>query len=470
MLNLFNRTARIAIVAAPFALGGCALQDSLLEPQQPDIISPDAVAAAGATGAQALYVGGIDAFKEWTGGGGGTNSQNVWMYSDLMTDVWKTSDTFNNRIDLDRRNVQNNDGEVTAVYQDAQQARGHYRNAIGPLHTFVPGEPELEGDMWFALGFTEMNMAEVFCNGIPLGVTVGGVVSEAPPLTNQQVFDVAITHFDSALALATGTGAAATRVRNAAIVAKARTLVNKAQWTQAASTALAAVPTNFQYTFTFAQTSQDNAIWTTTNNPGTARYVVGDSVTLSQGVEARILNAIPFGSAGDPRVPSVGAWNVTTSVGFDGQTPYVGQRVWPNRTSQIVVVSGIDARLIEAEAALRAGDITGMMNILNALRTSPRTLGSLSVPAMAALATPATLTDAENLFFREKAFWQFGRGQRLGDMRRLVRQYGRTEATVFPEGAFHKSPFVFGDHMNMPVPDREKGGNPLFTGCIDRNA
>ena len=39
------------------------------------------------------------------------------------------------------------------------------------------------------------------------------------------------------------------------------------------------------------------------------------------------------------------------------------------------------------------------------------------------------------LFFREKAFWTFGRGQRLGDERRLVRQYGRTQDQVFPVGS-----------------------------------
>ena len=72
--------------------------------------------------------------------------------------------------------------------------------------------------------------------------------------------------------------------------------------------------------------------------------------------------------------------------------------------------SGIDARLIEAEAKLQAGDIAGMMTILNALRAAPQTLGVFKVPAMPALATPARQTDATDLFFREKALWQFGRG------------------------------------------------------------
>ena len=92
-----------------------------------------------------------------------------------------------------------------------------------------------------------------------------------------------------------------------------------------------------------------------------------------------------------------------------------------------------------------------------------------ALAAQPALAAPAAGTAAENVFFREKALWQFGRGNRLGDLRRLIRQYGRTESTVFPEGGFHKSPFNFGDDVNFAVPDSEKQ-NPNFTGCLDRNA
>jgi hypothetical protein len=48
------------------------------------------------------------------------------------------------------------------------------------------------------------------------------------------------------------------------------------------------------------------------------------------------------------------------------------------------------------------------------------------------------LTDPGNqgaridLLFRERAFWTFGRGQRLGDLRREIRVYNKTAAQVFP--------------------------------------
>ena len=88
--------------------------------------------------------------------------------------------------------------------------------------------------------------------------------------------------------------------------------------------------------------------------------------------------------------------------------------------------------------------------------------------AMGTLPTPATKDDAVSLFFREKAFWQFGRGERLSDMRRLVRQYNRTQDQVYPTGAFHKNG-SYGTNVAFPVPDAEKT-NPNFTGCMDTKA
>ena len=58
----------------------------------------------------------------------------------------------------------------------------------------------------------------------------------------------------------------------------------------------------------------------------------------------------------------------------------------------------------------------------------------------------------------------------LGDLRRLIRQYGRTEDNVFPTGKFHKAGGAsYGTDVNLPVTDNEKQ-NGNFTGCLDRKA
>src|SRR6185503_12817865 len=138
----------------------------------------------------------------------------------------------------------------------------------------------------------------------------------------------------------------------------------------------------------------------------------------------------------------------------DGVTPLFIQRIWSARDDPIPMVSGIDARLIEAEARLNTSDIAGMMTILNQLRADRPAIGRFAPGAMTALPAPTTQDAAVSLFFREKAFWTFGRGQRLPDLRRLIRQYGRTEDRVFPSGNYFKGG-VYGKDVNFPVPDGE---------------
>jgi hypothetical protein len=61
----------------------------------------------------------------------------------------------------------------------------------------------------------------------------------------------------------------------------------------------------------------------------------------------------------------------------------------------------------------------------------------------------------------------FSTGHRLGDLRRLVRQYGRTVNGTFPGGAYVKGG-NYSTAVNLPVPVQEQN-NPLFTQCIDEN-
>ena len=53
-------------------------------------------------------------------------------------------------------------------------------------------------------------------------------------------------------------------------------------------------------------------------------------------------------------------------------------------------------------------------------------------------------------------------------MRRLIRQYGRTQDNVFPSGQFFKGQ-TYQTDVNFPVTTSENP-NPNYHGCIDRNA
>jgi len=464
MMNILTRArwAGAGVFACAALLAACDVKQELLSPQQPGTLVPGDVASAGAAGAEALRIGALGGLQQMVGGGT-VNQENLWMMSDLLTDVWKSSDTFLERNETDQRRIQTTNGVWGSAYLMAHRARGYARDAATALAASIPSQPGEQGEMWFIIGFAELNLSQDFCNGTPFSTTANGQANYQPGITNQAGFQLAITHFDSALALAGGTDSVAPRVKQAAAIGKAEALVDLGQFAAAAAL-VTSVPTSFQYAETFSQPTVSNEIWSLNASQSSARYAVGDSFDLS-GI---IKNALPFASAKDPRVPiSGGSTSNPKTPGIDKATPWVGA-MWTARTQPIIVVSGVDARLIEAEAKLNAGDFAGMTTILNALRSAPPNIGPVTPTAMPALTAPATKDAAIDLFFREKAFWQFGRGQRLSDMRRLIRQYGRNAESVFPNGTFHKGG-TYSTDVNAPVPDVEKS-NPLYTGCIDRNA
>lgn len=122
----------------------------------------------------------------------------------------------------------------------------------------------------------------------------------------------------------------------------------------------------------------------------------------------------------------------------------------------MILASGLEARLIEAEALLNAGDV-GWLTILNNLRADS---------ALAPLANPGTADSRIDMLFREHAFWLFAKGHRLGDMRRLVRQYGRSTDAVFAVGSYFRGG-AYGSDVNLPVLLSEQN-NPNFSRCLDR--
>jgi hypothetical protein len=442
-------------------LAGCnSLREDLLKADDPDIIVPGAVKSA--AGADAVRLGAISRLRDLGPGGGGSNGT-VWTQGGLLVDEWKSANTFFQHNETDERKVQDNNSVVLAMIRDAYRVRTSAREAINLLNEFKPAPASNIGQMYFALAFAEMSLAENFCNGTPLGDASTGIPVYGPQLSNQAVYAIALAHADSGLALSTATDAASVQINYQLRVLKGRILINMGRFSDV-NAVVSTVPTNFIFNATFALTSGDNAVWSI--NTSQKRFVVGDSVDPA----GRIANAIPFASLKDPRVPNDGSSTGTSSLGrgFDNATNMIQQNLFA-RSAAMPYVTGVDARLQEAEVLLRADNYAGMMTILNALRASPQSLGAITSPAMAALPVPATKDAAIDLYFREKALWTYSRGQRLPDLRRLIRQYGRTAAQTFPTGIFFKTNTPYGNDVNFPVL-REELANPAFTSCTDRNA
>ena len=469
---------RVALGTAMAAvlLAGCST-DSILEVTDPDIINPGDVASP--DGAEAVRVGAMSRFIGATSGyNGGSSGETMWIYSGLLADEWQTSDTFAQRIETDQRRIQDSNANIANGYLYAHRARASASQAVKALALYAPSAPKWEtAELYFVQAYVENMLAEAFCNGIAFSEIIDGVDTYGPQMTNAEVYARALAHADSGLsALGAGTTAQENKVRNALQITRAKILVNLGRFPEAAA-AVATVPTSYGYENQHSLTTKTNTV--AEMNGVSRRYTLADN----EGT-----NGLPFVSAADPRLPTCTGVSTPTSTrcqqrGFTTSntpfnttnvTPLRVQLRWPGQISPDTVVNGIEARLIQAEAQMRAGNFSGAggtLEILNQLRTAAvnsGTTGGAGVAGLPALADPGTAVAQQNLFFREKAFWQFGKGTRLGDLRRLIRQYGRGAETVFPTGAFAEGG-TYGPDVNIPLPQQEQN-NPNFHGCIDRAA
>jgi hypothetical protein len=252
---------------------------------------------------------------------------------------------------------------------------------------------------------------------VPFSGQKDGVTFFGDPQTTAQIYTRALASFDSALA-ASGTSA---NVQNLARIGRGRVLLNQGQFAQAA-TAVAGVPTSFKYLTAHSTSSgrQENGVWNALSIAN-SRYAI---VNREGG------NGIDWlRTPADPRIP----WTPSTRVGFNGTSTNLPTQGKYARTGSVAVAEGIEARLIELEAQLRTDNQAARDAVfagLNSLRST-----GIS-PAMAPLPGSAATTQAAAVsqLFEERAIWLYLTGHRLGDLRRLIRQYGRTANSVFPTG------------------------------------
>src|SRR5690348_8982081 len=202
MMRASGATA-IGFAVGALALSGCDhLKDELLKPQNPGVVDQGAVGSPAA--AAALKIGAIGKLKligSDPSPSAGFAYSSIWVASGLMSDEFSNSDFQNSQNDIDQRTMSPDNG--ASDYGNITQARGFIRDAIAAETQYEPDKKTDIGELYLALAFNEMTMAENFCNGIPLGSAKGGVVDysspDFKPLTDAEVFAVALAHADSAL-------------------------------------------------------------------------------------------------------------------------------------------------------------------------------------------------------------------------------------------------------------------------------
>jgi hypothetical protein len=390
----------------------------------------------------------------------------LFVFGGLLTDEWRSGDTFIQRNTMDQRIWDPTNTFNAGPFRNLNRVRTQALVAIDGLRSWVPTPSANIGRMFAFIAYVHVLMGEHYCNGTPLSSLAGSTLVYGDPLPNDSLFRLALATADSALANVGGPDGP--QVTNFATVIKGRARLDLGDFAGAAAV-VAAVPDVFHYDVTHSLNVNAggqgalNQMWAL--NAGALRYTMGDR----EGT-----NGLPYVSASDPRIPTkTGPEGI-----FDSAFPIkvIKQGIW-GQTSPVTIASGIEARLIEAEAALKAGDPVTWLSKLNTLRANgvfPVAPDATYQPAagtkLAPLADPGPSTNDSlrvDLLFRERGFWMFSTGHRLGDMRRLLRQYGRSANTVYPVGAWFKGG-SYGDAIQMSIPVDEQN-NPKFVQCTNRN-
>lgn len=369
------------------------------------------------------------------------------VFSGMLADEYETYNPTDLRLPLDVRTAGQafaDQAYFSLPYRQWQAIRKSASLALVQVAAYMP-EPQRTvymGQMLALRGFASLRLAEDNCSGFPLHELNGYTPVYGSPLTTDQALTRALADLDSAVVLA----ADSTRILNFARIARGRALLALGKFADAAD-AVASVPTIYTLNVEY-----DASNPSTRNFSGLGRSRFGPpwSVADTEGG-----NGLDFVSANDPRLETT-VWRTLA----DGTRLYDAKKL-ATFTSPQVIASGVEARLIEAEGALNnnSGDWLGILNGLRATQISP---------PMSPLADPGTAAARVDLLFRERAFWLFGTGHRLSDLRRLVRLYGRTGDAVFPSGS-HVTGTSYGSVTSFPFPAKlETPFNPAVTGCTDQ--
>ncbi len=264
-------------------------------------------------------------------------------------------------------------------------------------------------------GYALVLLGEGFCEA---------TINVGPILTSAVVFDSAEVRFTKAIAAAQASSE--TAILNLALVGRARARLNKGDAAGAAADA-ALVPQDFVFNATadLNAVGRNNRIFVQNNQ----------NFGVSVGVEYR---AMTVDGAPDPRVRVVDAGRN----GSDQTTRSWVQQKYPAQASPTPIATGIEAKLILAEAS-GAGQGVAIINTL-------RARAGIALPPLTASEQAAfSQTIAEER--RRELFLQ---GNRWFDVRRLNLTQTPAVGAVYPKAGF------YGDQRCWPLPDAERFANP----------
>jgi len=348
-----------------------------------------------------------------------------------------------------------------ATYGLIQGSRSKSQVAIWLLDNYAPTEPRaLSGQVMAYEGYDEIYLADLFCSGVPLSTVEPEGYTLKPGSSTQQIYEHAIEIFDSAM----GRSQDSLRLYYFAALGKGRALLDLGRYDEAAA-AVANVPDGYQYLEAFDGTLTGQNGEQSKSGANWVWLLYQDGFSGGPGVlDGEGGNGIVWST--DPRT-----YLQYSGVDYSSNPLFLPAALDLQGGSPIALTDWREARLIEAEAALHNNQVGTWLDKMNALRASatfpPDSAGN--TPTLDPLSDPGTLDSRVDLLFSERAHWFFMTGRRLGDLRRLIRDYGRDPSSIFPTG-IHRSGRSYGSDVNAPVPAAERRYNHLYNGCQGRGA
>ena len=466
-----------SVVAAALILVACK-PSSLIDVQSPStVVDPSQVKTP--TGATQLRNTAIATMMSSMGQGWNSVIVMSGTLTDELQDPYYIGRTGDDRNVLGTTGTDNRNAQGFG-YGGFQNTRVVIRQALQALQQYVPdgtsGVPRAwQGELYALQGYTVTWLAELYCSGIPLSQSsLNGAQIPTRGLHTDELFNAAIALFDSAMVV----GADSAQYVNLARVGKARALLNLGQFA-AADSVIQNVPLDFVY-FVRSNVSGNYGFDLATGDvPNGAQRVQdregGNGLVWSTDPRTAVVT-VP-GLSGSMLWPS--KYNIDPSTGQpDPTTPRYGVPVR--------LADGLEARLIQAEAALARGDAS-WLTTLNMLRATcvgtaacaPRFgITSAQLPP---LNDPGAATRLDTLM-KERAMWLYLTGHREGDLRRMAHVYNRNPNTLWPTGIMSEPAYpdlfphigtengvrygtdvVYGPDVN------ERARNPLYGGCYDTN-
>ncbi len=280
-------------------------------------------------------------------------------------------------------------------------------------------------------GFTYRVLGEAMCVS---------VIDKGPATPSRDNLVRAESAFTAAIAVAQA--AKNTNLVNAAYIGRAQVRADLANWSGAVADA-ALVPTAFKYQMPYFtnvdEYGYNRTMWSSTSQSFYKATSVWGTWYAKYADNTK-----------DPRV-SYTQTALTGAGAFPpvGKVPWWPQAKYVTQTAGVNLGSGREARLIEAEAALRDGDISGAMVKIDGNRASA------GAPVAA---RPLTTDDAWTLLKQERGVELWLEGRRLPDMRRWAAT--KTPGALNPQEVMGATSYLEGQATCFPVSQDEINTNP----------